>query len=79
MTDDAAEAGVTAAPPAAESGVEAAARQHGTTPAEAPAAGGGRTARQPASTLLSPSGTETLATTGKGMRTALDRQQYLIS
>jgi hypothetical protein len=52
--DAAAEAPVAAAPLTAESGVEAAVRQHGTTLAEAPAADGGRTARRPVSTLQSP-------------------------
>ncbi len=61
----AAEAAVTATPLTAESGAEAPARQHGTTLSEAPAADGGKTARRPASTHLSPSGTETAARTGK--------------
>ncbi len=78
--DAAAEAAVAAAPPAAppaaESDVEAAVRQHGTTLAEAPAAGGGKTARRPVSTPLSPFGMGTPARTGKENKSSLtlDRQ-----
>jgi len=61
----AAEAAAAATLLTAGSGAEAPARRHGTTLGEAPAADGGKTARQPASTRLSPSGTETAARTGK--------------
>jgi hypothetical protein len=63
--DGAVEAAVAATFLTAESGAEATALQHGTTLDEVPAAGGGRTARRPVSTLPSPFGTGPVARTGK--------------
>jgi hypothetical protein len=63
--DAAAEASVAATFLTAESGAEATAQQHGTTFDEVPAAGGGRIARRPVSTLPSPFGMGTAARTGK--------------
>jgi hypothetical protein len=69
--DGAAENAVAATFLTAEIGAEATALQHGTTLDEVPAAGGGRTARRPVSTLPSPFGTGTAARTGK------DNRKYL--